>query len=460
ITARKMPDATPDEVLVVAEDITAQRRLTEALAQQAHKDPLTGLANRREFRAQLDQAFSARHAQVKALCYIDLNGFKKVNDTFGHEVGDGLLEKLGKLLRKNTRDGDLVARLGGDEFCLLAQDASAENVTDLAGKLAERISEHPIVIGQQSFHLSASIGVALSSDEDGTPADWLRRADAACYYAKTNAAAEPVVYEDLPEKEQRTLSVEAGYWETLIKQLIREDGFNIHLQPVMDTRDNAPSLSHYEALIRLPKEHREIKIEDFFRQAKRANLTREVDYWVLNTVVRALSSDPTISSEVAHVSVNLCADTILHRDLSKDIQRMISKHSIAPQRLCLELKEEDVLSHFNAATLLFESLANTGVKFCVDHFGYNLQAVLGLQKLPFDYIKLDGHLINNLNRSPVNATVVAAILKISKIMGARTIAGHVEHNDDLKALQKLGVDYAQGFILGRPAPLEQSKLLH
>ena len=443
-------------LVLVFHDDTEARQLAVQLSHQASHDALTGLTNRRALEVELGEALNSSQVDgdVHAFLYIDLDQFKVVNDTCGHIAGDELLKQLSKLLEKNTRQSDTLARLGGDEFGLLLRNCPVEKASRIAEGLLESLRSFHFVWDERSFRVGASIGVAVISADTESVESILSAADAACYLAKDKGRSR--VQLSLPDDGELQHRRGEMQWVSKIQQALEEDRLVLYGQPIVPLRSGANAGSHEEILVRMLDEQGElIPPNAFIPAAERYGLMPEVDRWIVDRtfqmINRAASLWPTESPGT--YSINLSGETMADEGILTFIRERFERYRIDPAWVCFEVTETAAIANLARAIDLMSALKQDGCRFALDDFGSGLSSFGYLKALPVDYLKIDGSFVRNMDSDRVDYVMVKAINEVGHAMSLQTIAEFVENDVVVDALRELGVDFAQGYGIGRPAVL-------
>jgi len=443
-------------VVLVFHDVTERRRAARKLSHEATHDALTGLVGRKEFEERLARVLAEAAAGVAehVLCYLDLDRFKLVNDSCGHEAGDDLLRKIARLLGGRLRSRDTLARLGGDEFGVLLEYCSLTKAEEIAGKLARAIEEFPYVWGERSFSLGASIGVVAITAASGRPADVLRAADEACYAAKDAGGdrvhvARPEAVPGLQQQVQNRRIMR-------LTRAVDEGHFQLYAQPIVPLALERPARPRCEILLRLPDEHGRVESADtFLPQAERHRLMPAIDRWVVRQTAAVLGQwhrdHPEF--ELPLCSINLSASSLDDPDLIPAVRQYVTQHRLPPEALCFEIAEAAALGNFAQLVRLISEIRAMGCGVGLDNFGNSLASFTHLKALSVDYVKIGGHYVRGVADDPVYGTLVRTVNEIGRIMGIATIAEEVESETILQKLRGLGVGYAQGHAVAPPVPL-------
>ncbi len=441
-------------IMTVCEDITAARELSEQLSYQANHDALTGLVNRRAFEQRLQKVLETGNQgrTGHAICYLDLDQFKIINDTCGHVAGDELLRQLGSLLPKHVRKNDTLARLGGDEFGVLLENCSLQQAYRVADELRKTIEEFRFVWEDKSFNVGASIGLVPVTGEGQTIGTVLAAADAACYAAKDSGRNRIHVYHEADTE----LVARKGemQWVTRTQQALNEDRFCLYYQRIELTRGTSPRL-HYEVLLRMLDENGGIILPGaFLPAAERYNLMPRLDRWVVRETLSRLGAHPQHLAELSECAINLSGLSLADEGFADFVMEALRSSAVPAEKICFEITETAAISNLASARRFLKTLKALGCRFALDDFGSGLSSFAYLKTLPVDYLKIDGVFIKDVVDDPIDLAMVRSINDIGHVMGKKTIAEFVESRQIRECLEALGVDYLQGYHIARPRPIE------
>ena len=432
-------------------DISHIKQNEERLLHLATHDPLTGLHNRREFTEILERQLARirRYGGTGALLWMDLDGFKEINDGLGHAVGDELLSSLASRMKATIRDSDVLARLGGDEFAILYPNVDAAQAHMAATRLLESIRSHTAVCQGQSLRTTASMGIVLFPEHGTTASELLIKADMAMYRAK--AGGRNRVSEYSPNDERVEDPESRVDWLRVIREALEHDHFVLFAQPILDLTTH--QVVRYEILLRLrDRAGNIIPPGAFLDVADQFGLSGDIDRWVLRKVMEILS-DASVSEEVSF-AVNLSPRSLTDPELLQMVSGEEALTVIGPVRLVLEITETAAIYNIHVAKDFLRTLRTQGYEFALDDFGMGFSSFYQLKNLDVDYLKIDGSFVRNLSKDPVDRHLVEAMVQLAGSLGKRTIAEFVEDQETLDILQSIGVDCAQGFHIGRPRPLD------
>ncbi len=441
-------------VVLVFNDMTESRRMVREVAHQASHDPLTGLCNRREFDKRLERALegSKKYGSKHALCYLDLDQFKIVNDTAGHRAGDELLKRLAGLLEEQVRDRDTVARLGGDEFGVLLDNCPVEKAVQIAEKLVTAVRRLDFSWDERSYEIGASIGVVSISGEVQSGEELLTHADVACYAAKDLGRNRVHLYQaDLNGSDPRHREILRA---ADIQRSVENNKFVLHYQPIFELGERSPLRPwRYELLVRmLDLDDQLVHPTGFIPAAERYGLMNRIDRWVVETAFRDFSCLFPGEPE-AQISINLSGNSINDPEFLKFLQTQFKKYQHVAGRVCFEITETAAIRNLDAARQLMSQIKEFGGEFALDDFGSGLSSFAYLKGLPVDYLKIDGSFVRNIEQDLSDRAMVEAIHSVAETLKLRTVAEYVESKPCVNVLTEIGIDYGQGFALGRPRPL-------
>jgi diguanylate cyclase (GGDEF)-like protein/PAS domain S-box-containing protein len=435
---------------IIARDTTERVRYEERLRHMADHDQLTGLLNRRRFDEQLKRelARAGRYAGHSAVLSIDIDNFRGINDSAGHAAGDAVLVQVARVLANRFRSTDVVARLGGDEFAVLLSAVGVDEARAAAEDLLGEIRNSPASYGGRPFPVSASIGVSAFESDDATAGEVLVNADLAMYAAKTAGRDRVVVY-TAPEA-RRVRAMAKLTWSQRIQDALDRDGFVLHLQPIVELATG--QVKHGELLLRMQGERGKLIAPGaFLPAAERFGLIHAIDRWV---VARAIQLIAGSMGPIERVGINVSGESVVgDPELLRMIERELARCSVDPGRLIFEVTETAAIANMPEATEFARGLTDLGCSLALDDFGTGFGSFYYLKHLPVSYVKLDGEFIHNLPRSEVDEHMVKAIVGVSQALGIKTVAESVADAETIALLQKHGVDYAQGYFVGKPTPV-------
>ena len=439
--------------VVVFRDVTKERRLKRALSYQASHDALTGLINRREFDNRLAEALqSAQQDQgPHTLLYVDLDQFKVVNDTCGHSAGDRLLRDVTGLLQAHVRAADTIARLGGDEFGILVRNCSAEQGANIADNIRQAIRDYRFTWEQNTTGIGASIGVVEITSESQSAAALLSAADIACYAAKDSGRNRVHLY-DSNEVSGRHREM---YWVSRVTRAVDEGRLELYYQQITPTSDASPALPVFcELLVRLRDDGGKLVLPgEFIPAAERYNMVAAIDRWVMQRAVQVLREHASGEEAPFLFALNLSGMSIGDRGFLEFALSLTEDRRIA-RGLCFEITETAVITSMSEAVYFMRELKERGCRFALDDFGSVLSSFHYLKNLPVDFLKIDGQFISSVTTDAVDRSMVEAISHVGRTLGIATIAEKVESAAVFAELKRLGVQFAQGYYISKPAPIE------
>ncbi len=446
-------DGRPARLIGTLTDITRRKRQQEAIAYQATHDALTGLANRFKFEETVDELRqdAIRTGRTHTFLYMDLDQFKVVNDTCGHNAGDELLRQVTDHIGDLVRHDDLLARLGGDEFGLLLIDCDTDTGARIAEKIISGINAFHFDWDQHRFSIGISIGMVTLDGALGF-VDLLKAADQACYVAKDQGRNRYHIYHE----EDRLLRQRSAELQAVadVNSAIAENRFELHVQHIIDLHDDSAPPGH-EILLRMRNRlGRLIPPGEFILGAERYNRMLELDRWVVDHALQHIGhlSREGLSPPGHWYSINLSGATVDDAGFGEFVCHALKRHEVDPARICFEITESAAITHHRSAQRFFHSVRAMGCRVMLDDFGSGLSSFAYLKMLPIDFIKLDGSLIHDLARSDFSQAVVCAIHDVARALEIPLVAEHVETGDELEQLRAIGVEYAQGFLLHKPEP--------
>ncbi|MEG4622928.1 EAL domain-containing protein [Microcoleus sp. w1-18aA5] len=439
--------------VIVFHDVTESRYLTRQLSWEASHDALTGLINRRRFEQHLVEAIASCQDsnQQHALCYLDLDQFKVVNDTVGHIAGDELLRQITALIQQGVRVSDMLARLGGDEFGILLSQCSLSEAAQIAEKLKDLVHQFRFIWNSKTFIIGVSIGVVAINQTSKDLMQVLGEADAACYAAKARGRNCVHVY-SLDDEEV----IKQRGERLVISQISRALGtnhFRLYCQKIVSISSN-PLVEHYEILLRMLDENGEVvSPNEFIPAAERYGLITEIDCWVIETFFSNYHKLPEKDVNQGLYTINLSGASISNNQFLRFLIEQFSRYKVPPQTIGFEITETAAIANFEQARYFMGELKKIGCCFALDDFGSGLSSFAYLMNLPVDYLKIDGAFVKNISHNLISQALVEGFNRIAHAMNLETIAEFVEDETILEKLREIGVDYAQGYGIARPLPI-------
>ena len=443
-------------MVLVFRDVTEIRALTRELTYHASRDPLTGLYNRREFERHLQAALlDARASGVEyALCYLDLDMFKVVNDTCGHLAGDELLKQISQMFRKRLRKEDILARVGGDEFAILLRRCSLDRAEEISGEISSVMKDFRFVWEDKTVDVGVSIGVMRVAADSGDLKDVFRIADVACRVAKEQGRNRIHLFR--PNDLTVTRREREIDWVQRIGRAVSEDQFVLYGQWIRPLGNARNKPSHCEVLLHLRDDSGQVVTPTaFLPAAERYHLMPVIDRWVVRATLATLRDLPaTALQRLGCFNINLSGQSLCDPEFLAYVLLELKTSGVAPEQICFEVTETEAVTNLSSAVQLITRIKEAGCRFALDDFGSGMSSFAYLKNMPVDYLKIDGSFVRNIADDQTDLAMVSSINQVAHIMGIETIAEYVESEAIRVALETLGVDYGQGFALARPAPLE------
>jgi diguanylate cyclase (GGDEF)-like protein/PAS domain S-box-containing protein len=436
--------------VLVFHDVSEARELNRRLSYHASHDVLTGLVNRREFENRMERALKSAKARETsyALCVLDLDQFKIVNDTCGHSAGDALLGQVGALLKSKVRWRDTLARLGGDEFAILLESCTLDEAMRTAEALREAVRNFKFTWEERTFRLGASIGVVPISADNADVASVLSAADSACQAAKEAGRNRVHSFEENDIDLMRRRG--EMQWAARINNALEEGRFELFRQTILPLQ-TAESGSHYELLLRMRDEAGKIVSPDnFMKAAERYGIMPSIDRWVIENAFRWLVSEADERQKLTMCSINLSGQSLDDDKFLPDVIDHFNRSGLDATKICFEITETVAIKNFAQANRFIQALRELGCKFALDDFGTGMSSFGYLKHFPVDYLKIDGSFVKSMLRDPIDREMVRSINEIGHMTGKKTIAEFAENQEIITMLQTLGIDYAQGYGVSQP----------
>jgi diguanylate cyclase (GGDEF)-like protein len=418
------------------------------LLKLANHDALTGLYNRRRFMEELSSEieFLARNKNRGALLFIDLDQFKYVNDTCGYPAGDRLIRQVAEQLKRSVGEEGIVARFGGDEFAVLASNASRRQSKSMAEMILEDMRHLSHVEGDNIFHIHCSIGITMINADKVTADDLVAQADIACREAKARGRNRLEFYR-VSENETEQMAADVG-WMRKLREAIDNDSFELRYQPIV--KISTGQTTHHEVLLRLIGDNGKIIGPDaFLPAAVRFGLMAEIDTWMIENAIKALA-EYRAGNPGLRFSINLSANAFEAENLTAFVDSQLKKYDVPAKSVIFEITESLAVRHLSHVEQQIAVLRELGCEVALDDFGTGYSSFSYIQQLSVDYIKIDGSFIKDLVNKRVDQKMVQLIGEIGREAGMKTIAEYVQSSECLALLGKLGIDYAQGYFIGRP----------
>ncbi len=443
-----------DREIVLAALERAERTEAE-LRYLADHDSLTGLLDRRRFRAELDQyvSFSARYGGRGAMMIVDIDGLKAVNDTLGHHAGDNLIRQVAGVMRERVRGTDIVARLSGDEFAILMPQTDVEGATQLGEDLRAQVADS-VQATSDSEPATISVGITMfGGGEKGVGSEAvLVAADQAMYRAKEEGRNKVALFRD-PREPQRD-PARRQTTAARIRDALTDDRLSLHTQPIRSL--SSGGIERYELLLRMTNEQGELlPAASFIEAAERAGMVQELDRWVVARALELLAERERQGAPLS-LHVNLSGASLTDVSVLEFIERRLDEGGADPSSCTFEITETANIHDYDAAAGFADRLTDFGCQVAIDDYGAGFGPFHYLKTIPFDLIKIDGSFVRDMPRSDADQLTVQAIVQIARGLGKETIAEYVQDDQTTEMLREYGVDMAQGFHLGRPVDLDEA----
>lgn len=448
------PDGELAGCVTIFHDVTEMRGLAREMSYQASHDALTGLVNRAEFERRLQGALeSARGEGVgHVVAYLDLDRFKIVNDTSGHIAGDNLLRELATLVKDKVRDSDTIARVGGDEFAMLLVGCPLDKARQIADDICRAVDDYRFAWRQHVFDIGVSIGLVEVGAEAVSAESVLNAADSACYVAKQHGRGRTHVYSARDEM----LARERGeiQWLQRLQQALKEDQFELYVQPIVSVGGRVASGPAAEMLLRMRGEAgKPFTPAQFLTAAERNHLMSHIDRWVVQAALTAISGGTPHLPDGRTCSINLSAQILGDDTFLEYVVDLLDHTGVPPSKICFEMSEAAVISNLDQARRFINVLHGMGCQFALDDFGSTFGSFSNLKLLSIDYLKINGAYTRDLDFNEVNRELVTAAVRLGKRLDFRVVAEQVEDHESFEAMREMGIDFIQGYIVERPHPL-------
>lgn len=448
-------------VVLVFKDVTEARRLSREVYYQASHDALTGLINRREFEIRLERIreTAGREDTENVFCYMDLDQFKLVNDNCGHTAGDELLRQVAELMKSCIRGRDTLGRLGGDEFGLLMEHCSVDEARRITTQIIEQVGNFSFAWEDSRFNIGISIGLVSIVRGCVSQDSLMRAADSACYTAKEMGRNRLHVYQDKDEDQARRHG--EIQWAVRLPRALENNRFRLYAQTICPVKKTeSDGLLQYEVLLRMHDEEDNLVAPGIFLPAaERYNIVTEIDKWVVSHMFGWLHANPVHLDRLKSCSINISGLSLGNDSFLPFVTQQLKHYQVPPHKICFEITETVAITNLTIATAFIRALKELGCLFALDDFGSGLSSFAYLKNLPVDILKIDGLFVKDIIDDPMDMAMVKSINEIGKVMGKKTIAEFVENDAILEKLDEIGVDYAQGYGISRPQPLEDMLML-
>ena len=439
-------------ILSLGIDVSERKKIEAQMLMMATHDSLTGVGNRRHFQIEFAReiASAKRYGSQLALFYLDLDQFKVVNDNCGHDVGDELLRLVSETLQDVVRETDVLSRIGGDEFTLIMPNMEKKWIESLASKINESLMNLAFRVNDQVYEISTSIGVSIYPQHGTNEHELLSNADLAMNHAKESGRGQYHIFStDIDYQGQLTKRL---YWKQVIEKALNNDQFILHFQPILDMRANL--VSHYECLSRIKNEDGSFLMpSDFIGFAEELGLIGQIDRMVLKKAIKQHMKFKQQGKDIK-LAVNLSGCSFNGTTIFEDVSALLGSPGVDPGQIIFEITETAAVSNYTAAQDLIKKIKSLGCSVALDDFGVGFSSFFYLKHLPVDYVKIDGSFIKQLDKSFEDKVFVRALTEVSQALGKKTVAEFVENEEVLEVLKGFGVDYAQGYHIGKPGFIE------
>jgi diguanylate cyclase (GGDEF)-like protein/PAS domain S-box-containing protein len=440
-------------ILLCCEDVSEARLRSRTLAYRARHDPVTGLINRAEFERRLQRALydAGSHSSEHALALLDVDQFKVINYRFGHAAGDELLHEIGEIVTDALRSGDTVARLNGDELGILLEHCSMTRAHALVAEVVTAIGAYDFEWAGQPYNVTASVGLVPIRPDSDSVAELLSHADAACRAAADGGRGRIHVWRaDDREVGERQREME---WAARVENALHAERFRLHMQPIVPLR--AGTGIYYELLLRMEDEKGGlISAQNFLPAAERFHLGPRLDRWVVGRAIDWLNARGLASAEDT-CCINLSGQSLADPEFPRFVlDRLMRRRSVGAS-ICFEITETSLIANLERARASMETLAHAGCRFALDDFGSGHSSFAYLKSLPVQWLKIDGSFVRGIAESDEDLAFLRLINELGHLTGKRTVAESVESEPVLQKLREIGVDFAQGYHMGRPGPIEE-----
>ncbi len=455
LTISMVTSAPEPYYIVILEDVSESRRLSVELSHQATHDVLTGLFNRRAFERRLaDSLGRARTEQAQhALCFVDIDQFKLINDTCGHSCGDELLRNVGETFRAILREGDMLARLGADEFGMILENCDLKTAAKVAEKLRQGIENTEFSWDGRNYTVSCSVGLVPISSRTLDLESLMRAADIACYLAKEQGRNR--IYISAEDDQQLLEHRGQLEWTNRIRDALQQDRLFLDAQMIAPTDPNGDGL-RYEVLVRLRDEAGNIVPPGvFLPPAERFGAAHQIDRWVIEKVFSQLAAHPEHVKKLDACHINLSGRSFDQPDFERFVIDAFARHKVPEHKICFEITETAAVNNLVEALAFMETMGGRGCTFALDDFGTGLSSFSYLRRFPVDFLKIDGIFVRDMAKDDTDLAMVRAINDIGQTLGKRTIAEFVEDDQIRNLLSQMGVDCVQGFGIHRPSSFDE-----
>ncbi len=436
--------------IAIVDDVSERESLIKNLRQMAQHDSLTGLYNRQYFMDILEKIIAKinRGKSISgALLYVDLDNFKFVNDTLGHLAGDRVLVEVTAILEQHIAKKDIIGRIGGDEFGILLHDLNSRQAQKAAEEYRKKLSSYIFKYGGKEVDIGCSIGIALFDGNIVSKEDILARADIACHIAKNTGKNRVHLYTNADQSNRVSMYADIG-WARKIKDAIEQNKFVLAKQPIVDTITG--EVLSYEILLRMKDSSSDIILPNgFLPSAQRIGLMMDIDRWVLSKAIASLKHT-RLTEPDARYSINLSAKAICDPEILMIITDAFYTNQLEANAITFEITEDTAIANMDMAVKFLHQLEELGCKTALDDFGTGYSSFAYLKDLPVDYVKIDGSFVHNIDSDKLNLAMVKSMNEVAHATGKKTVAEFVTNKEILNKIKSIGIDYSQGFYIGKP----------
>lgn len=439
-------------ILTLGVNISERKRVEAEMVKMVTKDLLTGLKNRKIFHSDLENKIDSakRYGFLIALFYLDLDQFKIINERNNHAAGDKLLIKVTQQLKKTLRNSDMLFRIGGDEFSIIMQTHDTFSIKIAAEKINRDLSKLEYQLNGKPYKVSVSIGIVLYPNHGKNTDELLTNVDLAMYRAKEHGGGQYHIFS--PTIKYHTVLTQNHYWRACIEQALIHHNFILFYQPILDIKNN--KISHYECLIRMLDEDGSLIMPDeFIGIAEELGIISKIDRWVIKEAIKKHVHFKQVGQHYK-MSINLSGSSFNDTSIFETISKELSDYNVDAEQIVFEITETSAVSNFLAAQSLIQKIKNLGCAFALDDFGVGFSSFYYLKHLPADYVKIDGAFIRQVDKNNEDKIFVKALAEVSQALGKKVIAEFVENEAILDILKDFGIDYAQGYLIGKPERLD------
>lgn len=444
-----------DEIVAIANalntTIAAIKGRDSELRQLANYDALTGLLNKSNFNILLKRELERikEERDSSALLFIDLDQFKYINDKLGHAAGDRLLIQISDLLKSRMRREDIISRFGGDEFTVIASSVSEDDAKMIANSILKSMQDFVFVENAESFNIYCSIGVVMMYPDAFSEEEIFSQADMACFQAKSAGRNRYHMFDASRQAEIRKVTDIS--WSSRIRQAIDENKLTLYYQPIVSLKGDDEQ--YYEVLVRMMFDDGEVLLPSaFLSAARRLGMIMDIDCWVVRNTLKKISELKELGQK-ARFAINLSGKSFEDAEFIMRLKKYFNEYQVDPALIVFEITEQTAIANIDLVKRFINELVMMGCHFTLDNFGTSFSSFGGIQKMPVEYLKINGDFIANMADDEVNQAMVKSIIQIARIMDKKVIAEHVQNARTLELLKQFGADYAQGFYLGQPEPL-------